>query len=152
MFYAKTRRIAELEARTAMLRHKLDATRGLDPSAVAKHTPNWEAIAKQLAKDRADADRAAKREIDRLQDVAEGWVALASRDLKRSRRLAAAAVRYWAEIGQLRRELKVQRREMVERVGKLEAQLVVLQDANERHYRELQERPVRRSNSQPQAA
>jgi chromosome segregation ATPase len=80
------------------------------------------------------------QEINRLRDMATNWTRFARADERRSLRLANATVRYWAEIGRLRRQLRVQQRDAAERIGKLEDRLAVLQEANEAGYQKLFDR------------
>lgn len=157
MFFADKRRIAELEALAAFLRRELDKARSGPAAAPVK---DWEGITKQLAKDRVQAQRNDAREMARLNDVAEGWETLASQHQRRSQRLTRAVMRCWEEIGRLRRQLAAldvsvltrQLRDAKEREAALSAQLAILQDANEAHYRDMQARPARIPRQQFKAA
>lgn len=152
MFGSKDRRIAELEALAVYLRRELDKARGTTETTANTQTgPDWERTAQQLAEDRVDAARADACEMARLNDIAEGWETLASQHHRRADRLTRAVVRCWAEIGRLRRQLAAvdvsvltrQLREAQARIAALDEQLAVLQTANERHYRDLLDRPAR---------
>lgn len=152
MFNAKKRRNAELEAINGFLRRELDKARGTtDTPAAAETGPDWERVAQQLADDREQSERRHVREMARLNEIAQGWETVAAADRRRSERLTRAVVRYWAEIGRLRRQLTErdtsalnrQLREAKALIAKQDEQLAILQTANEKHYEELQARPAR---------
>lgn len=99
MLNRKYRQIRTLQARIDKLVEQRDEARRERDAAVwftgrlAQQDPdapgpNWEAAAKQIAKDRAEADRAAKWEIQRLEAVIQDWAELSAVGTRRLQRLA----------------------------------------------------------------
>ncbi|WP_327066773.1 hypothetical protein [Kitasatospora sp. NBC_01302] len=123
MFRSKIR-IAELEALASYLRQELDAERAKnEQSTVGPSDPDWEAIGKQLARDRVQADRAAKWEIAKLEQLIQDWVELAASGQRRLLRVLRACARYRREISELRtvnRELQDANTGLTERLDRVE--------------------------------